>query len=81
MPCCDCKAICAFDMSELFNRTMNRKITQKQVYAELQAHGHPKSRSLENGKHRTTGEAIEELVEHYEFVHKLKRPMLETNSN
>ncbi|CAF0895334.1 unnamed protein product [Brachionus calyciflorus] len=75
-PCNDCKEICSLPFEMLLNENGNN-VSQSDIYEELMVHHHPSSRIIKENnmsRARTTAEAREELVCHYEFAHKKKRP-------
>lgn len=75
MPCSACKVECKLKMENILSHNNRTKTTGTQIQDELHRHGHPKCRVMPNGKQRTRDEAAEELASHYEYFHKINRPI------
>ena len=61
------------DINNLLSNDKNNKYSQPDILTELECHGHPKSRKMQNKKQRNTTSAAEELARHYEYFYNKKR--------
>lgn len=69
--CTNCSISTLYSVEQLKTVNGNRRlIGQIKINEELSRHGHPKSRKIKN-KLRNTEQALSELLEHYNFFHKL----------
>ena len=62
--CNSCTKSCKYDANSI------KALTQSKVIDELARHGHSKSRKIGN-KMRTTDQSKEELLIHYQKIHKI----------
>jgi hypothetical protein len=76
--CVDCESVCSFTIEDILSKTNG--IGQNDIYAELSAHFHPRSRLIliANGasRQRSTQEAARELADHYIYSHNLTEPSI-----
>ena len=61
-----CNVVCSFTIEQLESQT--KSLSSSEVNIELQKHNHPITRKI-NNKWRTSKEAIQELLNHYNYSH------------
>ena len=55
----ECKAPCLLNINNILSKEKQHRSSQHEILAELESHGHPKSRKMTNDKQRNTEEAAE----------------------